>query len=218
MNITDFELKNGTLISYDGTDEELIIPDTITCIKTGSIGAAYSYSDVKSISIPKSVTLIEPEAFCWCEHLEKLTVSTENPIYCAEDNCIIEKKSKKIVAGCNKSVIPNTEHATVIGPYAFCAMRFSEMVIPSGITTIQEGAFLHCNYLKNVIIPDTVTKIEARAFEGCYQLQSAKLPESVTFIGTDAFDCCDDNFVIITSANSYAEEYAKENGIPVALI
>lgn len=42
----------------------------------------------------------------------------------------------------------------------------------------------------------------------------AVIPESVSSIGTDAFANCPNLFVTIV-AGSYAEDYCRENGIPI---
>ena len=48
----------------------------------------------------------------------------------------------------------------------------------------------------------------------CSSLKSITIPESVTSIGERAFDECKrENLTIKGYAGSYAEKYAKENGI-----
>ena len=48
------------------------------------------------------------------------------------------------------------------------------------VTTIGEGAFLHCTSLTSIVIPDGVTSIGYNAFEDCSSLTS------ITFNGTKA--------------------------------
>lgn len=69
-------------------------------------------------------------------------------------------------------------------------------------------------YVKSVNIENGITSIHDVAFSGCINLTSITIPDSVTSIGKDAFYDCD-NLVIRTSKGSYADKYAKENGIPV---
>lgn len=117
-----------------------------------------------NITIPDSVTNIDYFAFSQCDNLASITVSAENPVYYSEGNCLIEKETKTIIAGCKNSVIPND------------------------VITIGLGAFDGCTGLVNITIPDSVTCIEGSAFTGCTNLKSITLPSSVTTIEDDAFD------------------------------
>jgi hypothetical protein len=54
-------------------------------------------------------------------------------------------------------------------------------------------------------------------FSCCTSLTSVDIPRSVTKIDHGAFDGCD-KLVIKGYAGSYAEKYAKENGIPFEAI
>ena len=60
-------------------------------------------------------------------------------------------------------------------------------------------------------------EIDSSAFYGCSSLTEVTIPKSVTSIGyygEDIFEECGDVFMIRCAKGSYAEGYAKENGIP----
>jgi hypothetical protein len=57
--------------------------------------------------------------------------------------------------------------------------------------TIQKGAFGDfLEDIKEIIIPEGITSIEDNAFEGCDNLTSITLPGSLKHIGRDAFTDC----------------------------
>ena len=82
-----------------------------------------------------------------------------------------------------------------------CDNKVENVVIPDGITQIDDYAFELCTQLKTVMIPGSVTSIGDDAFYGCYRLTSITLPNSVTYIGDRAFSGCD-SLTSITIPNS----------------
>ncbi len=81
-----------------------------------------------------------------------------------------------------------------IGNYAFTDCDSLESVtFGSGLKQIGEGVFKSCDNLEKVVIPDSVEEIGADAFLGCHKL------------------------VIECSRESYAYEYATQNGIKVEI-
>ena len=85
--------------------------------------------------------------------------------------------------------------------------------LPSGITKIGSEAFKDCSSLSKIKLPEKVTEIGSNAFKDCTQLVSIYVPTSVQTIGATAFTGCS-LLTIYGTKNSYAETYAKENGIP----
>ena len=63
---------------------------------------------------------------------------------------------------------------------------------------------------------NSVTNIGDSAFLACVQLESIFLPDSVTSIGKNAFVACNKSLLTIhCSEDSYAAQYAEQNGIKV---
>ena len=144
-----------------------------------------------SITIPKSVTNIGTSAFGRCSGLTSIIVEQGNKNYDSRDNCnaIIEKKSNTLIAGCDKTVIPNT--VTNIGRSAFSARNgLTSVTIPNSVTSIGYMAFNRCSGLTSITIPNSVTSIEYMAFGHCSGLTSITLPNSVMSIGISAFSGC----------------------------
>jgi hypothetical protein len=67
-------------------------------------------------------------------------------------------------------LIPYDNSITSIGDYAFDLTKLAEVVIPAGVTSIGEGAFAGCTYLKSITLPDNITQIGWSAFSGCDNL------------------------------------------------
>ena len=65
-----------------------------------------------------------------------------------------------------------------------------DVVIPEGVTSINDGAFYKCSSLTSIVIPEGVTSIGNWAFNGCSSLTSVVIPEGVTSIGDSAFAGC----------------------------
>ena len=68
-----FEIKDGVLISYRGTDvgATVVIPDNVTCIGNK---AFYRSFGLQGVIIPDSVTIIADEAFGDCSDLKNITI------------------------------------------------------------------------------------------------------------------------------------------------
>ncbi len=112
--------------------------------------------------------------------LTNITVDSTNPVYHSDGNCLIETKSKVLIAGCTSSVIPSDGSVTSIGGGAFYNARFTSITIPDGITSIGAGAFMECTNLTSITIPDSITSIGMNAFEF---FTNASLT-SIYYIGT----------------------------------
>ena len=105
------------------------------------------------------------------------------------------------------------DSVTEIGPAAFAdCTSLTSIAIPNGVSIIDESTFSDCYSLASITLPDSVTEIGDEAFSTCESLTSLTIPSSVTQIGYGAFEYCD-NLTLTVERDSYAAQYAKDNGI-----
>lgn len=64
------------------------------------------------------------------------------------------------------------------------------IILPSGMTKINNPGFAGCTNLTSVTLPETLETIGGKAFKGCSSLKSIIIPNSVTTISDSAFDSC----------------------------
>jgi len=156
---------------------------------------AFLYCDLTNITIPKSVTFIGKMAFGACDRLVSITVDENNEIY-SNDNCgVLLNKSKTILIH-----YPDGRRETIY-------------TVPDGVITIDYAAFDGCDNLTAVIISDDVTTISEWAFWECMNLTCIHIPSSVNNIAENAVGYSKNVYICSTTENCYAKTYANENGI-----
>lgn len=186
---SDFVIQNGVLIKYIGPGSQHNEENTMD----------HPGGD---IIIPDGVTEIGERAFFACT-ASSITIP---------DGVTVIGDSAFVYSNVPVINIPNS--VTSIGEAAFYQFDLlTTVTIPGSITKIEENTFMSCSNLVSVIISDGTTEISDRAFCYCKSLTCVTIPSSVTAIGEEAFGECD-SLTIHGEQGSYAERYAKANGIP----
>ena len=207
------------IISYDGTDATLVIPDEIDGKKVTAIGyeAFKGCSGLTSITIPASVTSIGGWAFEGCSGLTSITIP--------DSVTSIEYSAFRGCSGLTSITIPDSVTFIRDGAFEGCSglasinvdenntayqsedgiilfdkqktqlitclpQKTGAYTIPDSVTSIGYAAFEGCSGLTSITIPDSVTSIGYSAFEGCRGLTSITIPDSVTSIGDAVFYGC----------------------------
>ena len=168
-NTTDTFNISGVLAYNDITDmddvAEIDIGNTVTSIDDStfyqnynltsvtfpnsltSIGsdAFYGCNALTSVTIPASVTSIGSYAFSGCSGVTSFTVDSNNQYYKSVHGNLLTKDGQTLVVGLN----------------------VSNVTIPSGVTTIVEGAFENYSNMTSVTIGNNATTINTYAFYEC---------------------------------------------------
>jgi len=132
----------------------LIIPESVTTIG----GGAFWNCRLTSIVIPEKVTTIGYYAFYGCTNLISINVSNSNPNYSSEDGILYDKNKTTLIC------CPGAKTDAVI--------------IPEGVTTIEQGAFWYYSRITSLTIPESLTTIEKGTFSFCGYLRTINVSNS----------------------------------------
>ncbi|HHY71932.1 MAG TPA: leucine-rich repeat protein, partial [Bacillus bacterium] len=203
-NQYEFDRSTGTIINYIGTDENVIIPETINGVSVVKIGnSAFKEKQLKSVIIPNSVTIIGNEAFSGNELKE---VHIPNNVASIGDKAFEYNHLKNITI---------SDSVASIGNYAFMANGLTEITLPASLTKLNMGVFVR-NDIKNIIIPGNITSIENYVFFG-NPLEFISIPRTTTYIHK-SFDTIPSGTIIIAEENSPGHAWSMEMGQPIQLV
>ena len=153
-SLGDFATVNGMLLRYQGSETEITIPVSVSCI--GNYAFCYC-SSLTSVTIPDSVTSIGDDAFYRCRSLTSVVIG--NGVTNIGADAFYDCSSLTSV------VIGNG--VTSIGDYEFCSFRsLKSVVIGNGVTSIGEWAFSSSGLTEITFVGDAPS-IGYGAFMGC---------------------------------------------------
>lgn len=212
----DFEIINGVLKKYRGTNKEVTIPENVTEIYefafTDKRGLERLIFDLEEYDAPALEKLVIPEgarkigayALAYCMNLVEITIPDSVAVIeeHAFEGCEALKKVTLPKAlteiaeytfflcdGLESVVLP--EGLEKIGPGAFdSCMKLKQAIIPETVTRIGKEAFINCRNLTSISIPKGVEQLDSATFKDCVKLSSVKLPKGLKRIGDEAFKAC----------------------------
>lgn len=160
------------------------IPNSITSINSGAFSSCLSLT---SITIPDSVTEIGGWVLAGCLNLSEI----KSRFATDDGRCLIVNGvlNSFAPAGLTEYNIP--ESVTSIGDIVFVnCSSLTNITIPESVSSIGDSAFANCSSLTNVILPDNIISIDKSVFYGCESLRNINIPKSVVEIGASAFYGC----------------------------
>lgn len=213
--VVEWVVEDGTLISYNGTDTEVVIPDEVT--KISATAFATTGAQITKLTVGKNVAEVEATWFQYFTAIDEFVYNSKNVILGGSlndgriifDGASTARKSFTLSFGNNVTEIApyfafsansyitavnfGTAPITKIGNNAFARCK-KITVVPLLPTTLQEignEAFGTCSGMSGeVIIPAKLTVISDKAFNGCSKITKITFQGNVTEIKSLAFNGC----------------------------
>lgn len=132
------------------------IPDSVEIIEDN---AFKSCTDLTSFEITKGIRKVTALAFTGCCNLKTFKVSSENPYYSVDNNCLVSKDKSTIVA------YPNNLHQT-------------EYKVSDSVTNINAYAFVNNEALREIYLSKKVKSVGDYAF-GFYMEIFNRVPDRI---------------------------------------
>ncbi len=183
-DLTDYAIADG--INEIGTFSfartgltDIAIPSGVTKI---GYGAFYHCDNLTTISIPDTVTEIEPSAFSKTKWLNEWENSGDmSDFKIVGDGILIAYK------GTNPSVTIPEGVKSIAAETFQNQTEITQLTLPDSIQSIGEEAFAGCTSLTTVSGGVNLETIKDRAFKGC-PIGTIRIPALVKEIGLGAFD------------------------------
>ncbi|MBP6021146.1 MAG: leucine-rich repeat domain-containing protein, partial [Candidatus Methanomethylophilaceae archaeon] len=147
---------------------ELILPDTVKeyTVTKISANAFRGCTELKSVTLPAGLTVIENHAFY--------------------GNTLMDVT--------NKGILPESLVSIGEGAFGLCPALGSndnELVIPDGVSVLNNTVFHKCGKLAKVTLPSKLERIGDNTFDTCATMTlTSGIPDSVKSIGARAFAEC----------------------------
>lgn len=172
--VSDFDVRNGVLVKYNGSDKNVTLPDTVYAI---GASAFEGNTKINTITLSAKVYSIGEQAFYGCSALSTVNgganVSEVGDLAFHKTPYLERSTDKYFMLG------------SVLLWYNGTADSVS---IPTRCTAVASYAFMRCDYLKSFTAYEGLISVGTGAFYGCSKLSTVNLPSTVSSVGAYAFD------------------------------
>lgn len=199
-NLTDIVIPDGCMYILDEAFEDC------DGLKVVEVPASVTY--IGMWAIPTNVRMIVHKRSAAEQYARKFGITYA---YGRGEKDVVNYEEEK-----GSITLDLTQHSDHVDIFAVgnckysCRNDIKNIKFSDSLYSIGVAAFSLCRNLESVKIPKGCVDIQSDAFFCCTSLKRIEIPSSVTTIGIDAFPL---DATLIVERGSYAERYARDNGI-----
>lgn len=235
-----FELNGTTLVSYTGTDEEVVVPDGVTRIDKS---AFKGNSTMRKVILPVSCETLLDGTFTTCSNLQEVVINSKNisfgtKVFGDAPLTVYGYPYSEARVYCEKFenitfvALEQAENEQFTIDESGKLTRYwgddEEVTVPVGVSAVSAKAFLDNSTMKKVVLPDTCKTVSTGAFTRCTALEQIELTsrdtkfssniintpshtvEVIGFLYSQPYHYCDDYDYLVFVAKDNVSESIKE--------
>ena len=217
--------------------KKVVIPEGVISVGNGAFEGCIQ---LETICIPYSLVNISGDFVSSCPRLKNFEIAPGHLTLKIENNALIDYRNDTLIFLLDRestgtyTVSPGIRR---LAGNVFAGSKYSAIILPDSLETIDNQAFMSCSNLKELVLPEGVKEIDIQPFYDCQQLETINIPDSVTFINTGIFGNCKNlktvkispdhpayemidhllvdkrNKVLVSALNSMPEKYELPEGI-----
>lgn len=186
------------LAFYKDTElAEVNLPDSVESIAEYAFGLCNLSGE---IHLPASLQTLETYAFGGNYGITAYTISEENEKFYTEDGVLYEQDMYS----------DNQTNKLLLYP---TAAEQAEWTVPDTVTSIASGAFLFAQNLETITLGESVKNIEQAAFQNA-SVKDIYILNKDCVVNTNSSNTIPSAITIHAPEDSYAQQYAENNGNP----
>ena len=206
-------LEDGSamITGYRGSGTDLVIPETVAGLTVSGLGGNFGYNtvsvkDIRNITIPDTMTVVEPGALQSAEYLTEIRIAEDHPALSFAGGVLYDRTRQSLLLYLRSNT---AEHFDIpdgireIGDGAFYRAKLTSVSFPGSVERIGRNSFNQCVRLQEVSLAEGLKTIDTDAFTNCDRLKRIMIPASVTEIGESVF------------TDSHLKEISVDPGNPV---
>ncbi len=206
--------NEATITGFQGEPIYIDIPETVEGCRVTEIrdNAFYECGSLKQITLPGTIEKIGHHGFYGCYALESIVIPDS-----------VTEIGMGSFSGCTAltyAALPESITNLPESCFRSCT-SLKNIIIPDEVKKIGDFCFSSCTSMTSVSLGDAVTELGDCAFYMCTSLRSLYIPPSVTDLGfcsvgyipTNDGAVPDEEFTLVGTKNSAAQEYADENAV-----
>lgn len=189
------EFGDSSFYGYAG--EELIVPDSVVRFSSYATGAIKA----KIIWGKKPIEAMSQTFADYKGDVVTFPVGVKNIYQSTFSNCNVEKiiipktvthiESGAFMGCTSKIYFEEGSLLTTISSRAFQGYLGDTILLPDGVTEIEELAFVDSSNLTDVYLGNSITELKSEVFLNCSSLESIVIPNSVERLSNRLFFGCD---------------------------
>ncbi|MBQ8362374.1 MAG: leucine-rich repeat domain-containing protein, partial [Thermoguttaceae bacterium] len=176
VTIADEEVNYKRLIAYFGERSgELVVPEGVVDVFI----SAFEGADFETVRLPKSVRVVNNEAFKDCKSLKRVVIPEDSELGTIGNTAF---------GGCESLETfdcPKSMKVICASAFADCE-SLKSFVGATSVEEIRDSAFWNCRSLATVELPSGLRQVGALAFYNA-GYETLKIPASVQVLGASAF-------------------------------